>query len=412
MKAARIFLYIASMQLKNGYPFWLIKNGLPYHYPKLEENITTDVVIIGSGISGALSAYYLVKEGLNCVVVDERSIGLGSTCASTSLLQYELDEPLHTLKTKIGNYDANRVYDMCSQSIDTIEEICKHIRCAEFTRRPSLYYAAYKKDAQKITDEYEARKQLGFNMELLSEKDIREQFGFKAPNAILSQQGACLDAYAFTHALHQHNIKKGLRVYNRTAVTNIEYKKNGVLVNTSGKCTIQAKKIVNATGYQVVNFIDKKIVSLHSTYAIVSEQLSSKAKTWSREAMIWNTADPYLYMRKTDDNRIIIGGRDEEFFSPAKRDKLLAKKSTQLEQDFCKLFPEVEFKPEFCWTGTFGITKDSLPYIGTYDKTPHTYYALGFGGNGITFSVIAAQLIADAIAGRKNADSRIYSFER
>ncbi|MES2690035.1 MAG: FAD-dependent oxidoreductase, partial [Bacteroidota bacterium] len=385
---------------------------LPYQYSKLEEHITTDVLIIGSGISGALSAHYLVKEGFNCVVVDERSIALGSTCASTSLLQYELDEPLHALKKKIGNYAANRVYDMCSQSIDTIEEICKTIGCGEFTRRPSLYYAAYKKDAQTIKDEYEARKQLGFKMELLSEKDIRDQFGFAAPNAILSQQGACLDAYSFTHALHQHGIKKGLKVYNRTSITDIEYKKKGVVAKTSGNFSIRAKKVVNATGYQVGHFIDQKIVTLHSTYAIVSEQLSSKAKTWSREAMIWNTADPYLYMRKTDDNRIIIGGRDEEFFSPAKRDRLLAKKSLQLEQDFFRLFPEVEFKPEFCWTGTFGITKDSLPYIGEHATTPHTYYALGFGGNGITFSVIAAQLIADAITGRKNADARLYTFER
>lgn len=400
------------MQLKHGYPFSLIKNGLPYQYPRLENNITTDVLVIGSGISGALSAYYLVEEGLDCVVVDERSIALGSTCASTSLLQYELDEPLHSLKKKIGNYNANRAYVMCSEAIDTIGMICKSIGFNQFTRRPSLYYAAYKKDVQKIKDEYEARKQLDFKMELLSEQEIKEQFGFSAPNAILSQQGACLDAYLFTHALHQHSIKKGMKVYNRTAVTGISYQKKGVTATTNGGFTIRAKKIVNATGYQVGNFIDEQVVTLHSTYAIISEQLSSKARTWSREAMIWNTADPYLYMRKTDDNRIIIGGRDEDFFSPAKRDRLLAKKSAQLEQDFLRLFPGVEFIPEFCWTGTFGVTKDSLPYIGEYAKTPHTYYALGFGGNGITFSLIAARLIADAITGRKNADARIYTFER
>lgn len=400
------------MQLKNGYPFWLIKNGLPFTYPRLEKNVSTDVLIIGSGISGALSAYYLANEGYDCIVVDERSIALGSTCASTSLLQYELDEPLHSLKKMIGAYEANRVYDMCSEAIDTIEEICKKITCAEFIRRPSLYYAAYKKHEQKIRDEYEARKQLGFDMDLLSQKDIEKQFGFSAPNAILSQQGACLDAYAFTHALHQHSIKKGIRVFNRTSVANIKYLKNGVQAETGDGFIIKAKKVVNATGYQVGHFIDKKVVTLHSTYAVISEQLSSKAKTWSREAMIWNTADPYLYMRKTGDNRIIIGGRDEDFFSPQKRDELLPKKSKQLQQDFNRLFPEVEFIPEFCWTGTFGITKDSLPYIGEYAKTPHTYYALGFGGNGITFSVIAAQLIADAISGRKNADARLYAFDR
>ena len=83
-----------------------------------------------------------------------------------------------------------------------------------------------------------------------------------------------------------------------------------------------------------------------------------------------------------------------------------------LRKDFSKLFPEVELIPEFSWAGTFGSTKDALPYIGTYKKTPHTYYALGFGGNGITFSVIAAEIIRDMITGKKNKDALLYAFER
>ena len=128
--------------------------------------------------------------------------------------------------------------------------------------------------------------------------------------------------------------------------------------------------------------------------------------------MLWNTADPYLYMRVTKDNRIMVGGRDEDFYSPAKRDRLIKKKTAQLKKDYMKLFPAIDFKPEFSWAGTFGSTKDSLPYIGTYSKTPHTYYALGFGGNGITFSLIAAQLITDMIKGKKNKDASLYAFDR
>ena len=117
-------------------------------------------------------------------------------------------------------------------------------------------------------------------------------------------------------------------------------------------------------------------------------------------------------MRLTKDNRIIIGGRDEDFYNPHKRDKLIKKKSALLKNDFSKLFPATELIPEFCWTGTFGSTKDALPYIGTYNKTPHTYYALGFGGNGITFSVIAAEIICDMITGKKNENALLFSFNR
>ena len=90
----------------------------------------------------------------------------------------------------------------------------------------------------------------------------------------------------------------------------------------------------------------------------------------------------------------------------------IKKKTELLKKDFLKLFPAIDFNPEFSWAGTFGSRKDSLPYIGTYNKTPHTYYALGFGGNGITFSLIAAQLITDMIKGRKNKDADLFAFNR
>lgn len=175
---------------------------------------------------------------------------------------------------------------------------------------------------------------------------------------------------------------------------------------------ISANKIVNATGYEITEFLEKKIVKLQSTYALASEHIQSPIPAWKDKVLLWNTADPYLYMRLTKDNRIIIGGRDEDFYNPHKRDKLIKKKSALLKNDFSKLFPATELIPEFCWTGTFGSTKDALPYIGTYNKTPHTYYALGFGGNGITFSVIAAEILCDMITGKKNKDALLFSFNR
>ena len=68
-------------------------------------------------------------------------------------------------------------------------------------------------------------------------------------------------------------------------------------------------------------------------------------------------------MRTTHDGRIMVGGRDEKFYNPGKRDKLINQKSTDLRKDFNNLFPEIDFKPEYIWTGTFGNTKDGLPFI-------------------------------------------------
>ena len=88
------------------------------------------------------------------------------------------------------------------------------------------------------------------------------------------------------------------------------------------------------------------------------------------------------------------------------------RKTKQLANDYLRLFPDSEFEPEFSWTGTFGTTADGLPYIGRYPKLPHTYFALGFGGNGITFSLIAAEMLTDILTGKKNQDTGLFSFDR
>lgn len=400
------------MNLRAGYPFWLVKNGLPFNYPKLEQALKTDVIVLGGGISGALTAYYLNKEGCDCTVIDARTIGLGSTCASTSLLQYEIDTPLFKLEKMVGLSNAVRSYQLCVDAIDEIGALSKKIKFDGFVNRKSLYYAAYKKDVSFLKKEFSIRKEHGFDVSYLEENEIIKQFGFNSSTAILSNHGAEMDAYAFTHTLHQNSLKNGVKIFDRTPIIKIKHHKNGVSLVTQDGIKIEAKKIVYATGYEVVEFIDKKIVKLNSTYALVSEQTNEETVFWKENALMWNTADPYLYMRTTNDKRIIVGGRDEEFYNPTKRDKLIEIKKKQLVKDFNHVFPNIELKPEFSWCGTFGSTKDGLPFIGAYQKLPNSFFALGFGGNGITFSLTAAKILADLVTGKSNKDANIFSFER
>ena len=259
--------------------------------------------------------------------------------------------------------------------------------------------------------EFEARKQAGFEISFLLKDEIFNRYGLKAEYAILSEKGATANAYSLTHGLLQYGMKKGLRVFDRTKVKEITYHSNRVCLETENGSTLKTARLVNASGYEVVDFISKDIVDLYCTYAVVSENQHEQKEVWKDGVMMWNADDPYLYMRLTKDNRIILGGRDERFSTKTSRE-LFEKKSGLLVKDFEKLFPELHFKPEFAWSGTFGKTKDSLPFIGAYDKTPNTYYALGFGGNGITFSVIGAMMIRDFILGKPNEDAALFRFGR
>jgi glycine/D-amino acid oxidase-like deaminating enzyme len=131
-----------------------------------------------------------------------------------------------------------------------------------------------------------------------------------------------------------------------------------------------------------------------------------------KNAIFWDTSSPYLYFRATQDNRIIAGGGDELFKDAKKRDKLLPKKEQYLLRHFNKKFPKIDFKPDYSWAGTFGETKDALPYFGKSDLTQNEHYVLGFGGNGITFSVMAMNSILDSINNKENKDLDYYRFGR
>lgn len=399
------------MDLRTDYPFWLLDKGIPASYPSLDRDISTEVVIIGAGISGALVAWQLCQAGVRCVIVDKRHVGMGSTAATTGLLQYETDTPLTELMGKVGYRQACDSYLLCSAAIDELEKLGKRFRHAEFARRPSLQYASFKKDIPGLKKEYTLRKSIGLELDWLEEEGIESRFGFSKAAGLFSAQGAVVNAYGLTHALLKECRGAGLEVYDRTDITRIVHHKRGIELITGDKRRIRARKLVIACGYESGKYLPKRVDTLFTTYALVSEPFA-EARLWFENAMIWETARPYLYLRTTLDNRIMIGGKDDDFTSPGLREEALPRKAKQLEKAFAGLFPDKRFKTDFYWAGSFASTKDGLPYIGALPGRGPIYFALGFGGNGIVFSQLASVLLRDIMMGRPNKNAKIFRFDR
>ncbi len=401
------------MDLKSNEPFWLIKNGLLQSYPSLREDISCDVLVVGSGITGSLIAHQCIADGYDTVVIDKREIVNGSSSATTSMLQYEIDVPLFELKGMIGEEAAQACYKACGESILNLQKIAKKINSkAGFKRKKSLYYASRKADVPSLKKEFEARKEAGFKVKWLEEEEINEQYEiFQCHGGILSDLGGSVDAFYLAHELLHYNVKKGLRVYDNNELLKVTSKRGFELAEMETGCHIKAKRIIYCVGFESANMIPEKFVDLLSTYAIVSE-VDDKLNKAYKDLLIWNTSDPYLYMRTTDDDRFLIGGEDEEFHDPIKRDELIEKKSDKLYKSFKKIFVGREFYPDFRWAGTFGSTKDGLPYIGEHPKFKNSYFVLGFGGNGITFSVTGMEMVSDWMKGKEHPLSTYFAFGR
>lgn len=400
------------MDLRSQNPYWLLRKGIPHTYPSLKQDLEKDIIIIGAGISGSLVAYYLNEAGMETAIIDRRHVGMGSTVASTALLQYEIDTPLHELSEMVGEQQAVAAYQLCRKAIYDIEKVFREVKSqSQFAFRPSLQFASFKKDTGPLSKEYELRKKHGFDVEWLDAPAIEKMFGLKADGAILSADGAEADAYAFTNDILHYLSQRGVPIYDQTTVTDINQGRKGITLKTAAGHTIRCKKLVMACGYESQNYIPFQVCQLHSTYAIVSE-VNGKAAHWFEDTMIWETANPYTYVRTTFDNRILVGGADDPWYNPKKRDAVLPKKAKLLKQKFNKLLPHVPFDTDFMWAGTFAVTKDGLPFIGSIKQKPNTYFALGFGGNGITFSLVAAEILRDLLSGKQHEHATIFRFNR
>ncbi len=399
------------MDLRSGHCFWPINSGLIQPYPSLAGDLDCDVLVIGAGITGALIADYLTQKKAKVVVLDRRDVASGSTSASTAMLQYEIDTHLSDLITRIGKEQAERAYHLCSDAIDKLAKITKDLPDCGFERYSSFYFASSEDDVSALEREYEARKEAGFDIELWRTKDITSRFNFSAPCGLYSKQGAQVDPFRLAHALLARASKAGAQIFDRTEVRDIDQVQDGIVAHTAEGHQVRAQKVVFACGYEAQSWLQEMVVDLNSTFALVTEPVDS-FEGWYEQCLLWESERPYTYMRTTSDNRILIGGEDEPYKNSELRDKALPKKTKALSKKLAALMPSIPFQLAYSWAGTFGETEDGLAYIGETKEFPNAYFALGYGGNGITYSVTAAQIIADLYLGKTNADADLFRFGR
>ena len=401
------------MDLKSGYPWWAVKNGLPAAFPRLRQDLRCDVAVIGGGVTGALIADEFVRHGHDVAVIEQRDVGWGSTAASTALLQYEIDTSMTDLAGRYGEADALLAYRSCVDAIPMLQALASGLRNVGFARTDSLYVASKRRHRKALQAEYALRRRHGFPVEWLERDAVKSRYGFDAPAAILSTVAARVDPYRLAYRLLSRVRRKGGAVFDRTTIGSVESTTRGVVLRSCDDIRVHARHVVLATGYAGQQWLRQRVARNSSSYAFVTDQIDADALGPLRDTLLWETARPYLYLRSTDDHRLIIGGEDDAIDIPARRDARVLKKARKLGRAAGKLFPDLRLQPAFAWAGTFAETEDGLPFFGPHpERGPRVHFAMAYGGNGITYSMLGAGLLRARIERRKHPLSRLFSFER
>jgi glycine/D-amino acid oxidase-like deaminating enzyme len=395
--------------LRSGRPIWAGRRAPRVAQLALSTNYKTHVVVIGAGLTGAIVADALASSGLKVAVVDKRGLAKGSTLASTALVQYEIDTPLTILMRKIGKRNAVRAWRRSRLAVESLASRFGELALTGIVRRGSLYLAGDVLDAEGLWREHQARSAIGLPSRFLDAKSLRKQFGIARAAALVSYGNLAIDPRKATLALLNTAANNGAQIFSAMEITKVSPKRGGVVVTAANGCHLECENLVFATGYELPHGVPLAHHKITSTWVIATGP-QTKEHLWPGQCLICEAARPYLYIRTTADGRVICGGEDEEISDPEKRDDRNARKMATLKRKLHKLLPNLDATVEFAWTGTFGETDTGLPIIGPVPGMPRCWVALGYGGNGITYAAIAAEVIAGDIFGRPDIDADLYRF--
>jgi len=202
-------------------------------------------------------------------------------------------------------------------------------------------------------------------------------------------------------------------VFDRTAIESFAPSARGVTLRTTEGVRVRCDHLVLAAGYVAQRWLPQRVARNRSSYAFVTDPIEPGGLGVLARTMVWESARPYLYLRSTADGRLLVGGEDDAVDIPARRDRQVEKKARTLARKAQQLFPDLSFRPAFSWAGTFAETSDGMPFFGPHpDIGPRVQFAMAYGGNGIPFSVVGAELIRAGIERREHPLAALFSFER
>ena len=375
------------------------------NYPKISENVNSDVLIIGGGMSGIATAYMLSESGLNITIVDADRIGMGVTANTTAKItsQHGL---IYDYLLNSYNFDTAKAYlDSNEESIKNISNIInkENINC-DFSYQDSYVYTCDKSNVSKIVDEVSAVTSLGLKAEYVTECPLP----FSIEAAIKFPKQAQFHPRKYILSLLPILEKRGMQIFENSKVTDIKHINNTYEIYIDN-CKISCKYLVMSSHYPIKNFPGMYFIKMYqdSSYAIGVEFEKDVF-----DGMYISCDTPVTSFRNiVQDNGkklLIVGGSSHK---TGDTNVDIESSYINLENYIKSIYPKSKIK--YRWMTEDCVTLDKIPYIGEFSKfLPNMYVATGYKKWGMTTSHVAAKIISDRILGKENPYEKIYTATR
>ena len=378
-------------------PLWTATADLP-GIPQLERPERCDVCVVGAGIAGLSTAYRLAKEGRDVVVLESSHVAAGETHHTTAHLASAQDDRFFRIEKQHGADGARAAAESHSAAIDWIERVSNDegIDCG-FRRVPGYLFLAPDDEPETLDRELEAARRAGLTVERLEDAPVA---GIRlGPCLRFADQGR-FHPLKFVAGLVRGIRAAGGRIYGQSHVLDVE---DGApcRVRTATGHDVVAEHVVLATNSPAGHYLTTMKMLPYRTF-VTTLRLTDDLT----DALYWDTADPYHYVRLSEDQQgplVLVGGGD---YQTGTRDEG-EERMDRLEEWARERLPvgEVAYR----WSGQVLEPADSMGFIGRAETESNVYVCTGDSGQGMTHGVIAALLIGDLIAGRENPWAELYS---
>lgn len=356
---------------------WSETTELP-HFPALNEDKKTDILIIGGGMAGILCAYFLQKAGVDYILVEGKQICSGVTKNTTAKITSQHGLFYHKLLERFDLEYARKYLEINQMAVEKYRQLCEGMEC-DFEGKSSYVYSL--NDKGKLEKEMQALDKIGFQAVLNKTWELP----FQTAGAVMF-----LDQAQFHPLKFVQNIAANLHIYENTFVTEL-----APHIAKTSRCSIVYDKVIFATHFPIDNKHGLYFLKMYQNRSyVISLQNGPKLK-----GMYVDEADKGMSFR-TQENSLLIGGGDH-------RTGKEGGNWTELRDFASSYYPDL--KEEYKWATQDCMTLDELPYIGPYSpKMSGCYVAAGFNKWGMTSSMVSAMLLTDMILGKENEFAEIF----
>lgn len=358
------------------------KNAQLPSFPRLNGDIKTDVLIIGGGIAGILTAYFLKQSGVDCVLVEKRRICSGTTGNTTAKLTIQHGLIYQKILQSKGLETAQKYLSANRLALDKYAEMCAEIDC-DYEKKDSFVYSV--DDRRKLEREISALEKIGYSAKLCDNLPLP----FQTAGAVKFSEQAQFNPLKFISA-----VAKNLTIYENTFVKEM---RENTAVTEHGNIT--AKTVIVTTHFPFINKHGSYFLKLyqHRSYVIALENAQDV------NGMYVDENKTGLSFRNYKEFLLLGGGGHRTGKKGGNWSKL--KKTARLYYPHSTVFCQ--------WAAQDCMSLDGIPYIGQYSgKTEQLFTATGFNKWGMTGSMLSAMLLCDLVQGKPNDYADVFSPSR